>query len=82
MNHPAFKPLASTPTLQYVLSKRFGRLKRHVMPHHVITGPGQFVRHSLVGHCDVGLGLLALIIALHSGVEPHGKVGRFRIGPA
>src|SRR5438132_9688553 len=82
MTHPACKPLASPPTLPYVFSKRFGRLKRHVMPHHVRTGPGQLVRHRLVSHCDGGLGLLALLIALHSGVEPHGKVGRFRRGPA
>jgi hypothetical protein len=52
------------------------------MTHHVITCPGQFMRHSLMGHCHVGLGLLALVIALDSGVEAHGKVSRFRIGPA
>ena len=81
MNHPAFEPRASTPTLLDVLSKRLGGIKRHLMTHHVITGPGQFVRYSLMGHCHVGLGLLALVIALHSGVEAHGKVSRFRIGP-
>ena len=51
------------------------------MTHHVITRPGQLVRHCLVGHCHVGLGLLPLGIALHLQVEPPGKVGRFRIGP-
>ena len=51
------------------------------MTHHVITRPGQLVRHCLVGHCHFVLGLLTLVIALHFQVEPPGKVGRFRIGP-
>ena len=81
LHHPACTPLASTPTLQGVLSKRLGRVDRRLMTQPVLTRPGQRVRHCLVGHCPVGLGLLPLVIARHCQGEPPGAVGRFRRGP-
>lgn len=62
------------------LPQRLRRIKRHLLPHPVITGPGQFVRDGLVGHGHAGLRLLALVIALDAGLPPYGKVGRFGIG--
>src|SRR5215510_10541663 len=81
MNHPAFKPRASVHTLHWVLPKRLGRSKRHLVPHPVITRPGQLVRHRLVRHWHGGFRLLALVIALDARMQSYSKVGRFRIGP-
>ena len=82
LSHPACKPLASPSRGPGSLSKRLGHVERHLLPHHVITCPGQRVRHGLMGPRHLGLDLLALLIPLHFRIEPPGKVGSFCIGPA
>jgi hypothetical protein len=62
-------------------SKGLRSLKRHLVPHHVVAGSRQLMRHRLDGHHAVSLLLLPLIIPFDLGVVAHRKVGSLHKRP-
>ena len=53
-----------------------------MIPHDVVTGPTQLVRHRFERHHGVTLGFLSLVETANLGTKPDRKVGRFHKRPA
>ena len=73
VNQPHGELTATAPLC--ASSKRLGRLKRDLIPPHLITSTRQLVRHGLEGHNPLGLLLLALLMPLNLGIGAPRTVG-------
>ena len=63
------------------LTKKFFRIIRHLIPHHVIRGPSQFVAQCFDGYYPIGFCLFALIESFRLWTMSNGKVRCFHVCP-
>ena len=57
-------------------------MKGHLVPHDVVTDPGQFIAQGLGGHDRISLSGLSIIVASQSRMVPACKLSGFDKCPA